>query len=353
MIRIPNIIPAVKCRGNFTPVLTGYSLDGLHLLHLYPRFTIDTTGFRLDETGRFYEYESALFIITIRNLWRGQQVLVQFRSFPRLIHPSNLFCVSTAEDIARCLRAAAEELRKILGVPFPVRKATVTRVEINRDYFLGDRLDSFFEALTRFNAPRMERTLEPNLGLFPTTVRYHNKSRQIQFYQKWLQLECKYGGRLPEFMRAFAKGLLRGEIELHGRVLQRFASDFQRVRKADRRAAKLLTPAFLAHAFERMVREARLDGEFPKWETFRRNNRRRLKSAHPRMLDDTLTKIFDVLKDVASFGESQARSMHSPRSVRYAKSKLSPLNMWRLNFAREDLPALSWFPNDNPTPEGP
>jgi hypothetical protein len=336
-----------------TKTVAEYSIDSMNLLHTLPRHTIDCTRFRLNSTRKFYEYESDLFRIEIRNLLRGQQVLVQLRSVPRLIYRSNLWSVSDTHDITRAMRTAAKLLRRILGVRLPIWEATVTRMEINRDYFLGERLlEAFSEVLTRTNAARLYRELEPEDSLFPTTVYFRNRgrSRQIMFYFKWAQLEAKCAG-LPEFMRAFSKGILRGEIELHGKVLARYARNFQHAEKADRSVKALLIPGFLAFAHERMLAEARLDDEFPEFTNFRRNARRKVARAYPRMAGDTLTRMFDALRDASNYGPVVAKEKHTPRFFRYAKDRLSALGLWRLNFAPHGLPSLGSFPDDNPLPE--
>lgn len=301
------------------------------------QYQFDTVCFR--QSQELEEYVSASFRLAfegkgfhgeLRRFQKREIIYVVCYSLPALIHGHNL----TPVDTNTALSALSTRVNKQIGhlivsELFDAKSATVTDADANIDWRLSAELKAeYIELLSRYSAPRMSRKCEPEDTLFPTTIRFYNGSREIQFYDK----ESKH----PDI--ELAKGILRCEVNLQGYWLKKFVKGCFGFN--DRTASKILTPEFAAFAVEEMLKSAKLTDRFLSLADYKRIARRTLKRKHPRMRPETIKRILSIVTDATRLDLAEAREIHGSKQVDYAKKILHKLGLWRLTFSRLTLPAF-------------
>jgi hypothetical protein len=131
-------------------------------------------------------------------------------SLPRLLFGSNVYLMSSDEELRTCLDGIYTYVSENAQVHFDPLKANVTRVDYCRDWKLTSELvTQYLWSLRSVSLPRMHRTITDNC-----TVQLSNASQTICFYDKFEE-RAAMKSKLDEEVTA-AKGILRFEMRLPG-----------------------------------------------------------------------------------------------------------------------------------------
>jgi hypothetical protein len=129
-------------------------------------------------------------------------------SLPRFLFGSNVYLMSSDDEIRTCLDGISMYVGDIAQVPFDSFKANVTRVDYSIDWQLTSELvTQYLWSLRNVSVPRMHRTLTDNC-----TVQLSNASQTICFYDKFEERVAMKSKSDEELIAA--KGILRFEMRL-------------------------------------------------------------------------------------------------------------------------------------------
>jgi len=153
-------------------------------------------------------------------------------SLPRFFFGSNVYLMSTDEELRTCLEGVSQYVSDVAQVTFDCLQANVTRVHYCHDWRLrSESVATYLSALRDLSLPRMKRTL-----IDCSTVQLSNRAQTICFYDKLKERLAKKSN-FPGELDA-AKGILRFEARFNdNRSCQRHA---KRLGLADRKAESLL-----------------------------------------------------------------------------------------------------------------
>ncbi len=126
-------------------------------------------------------------------------------SLPRFIFGSNVYLMTSDDELRACLEGISEYVASVAHVRYDSLKANVTRVDYCHDWQLTSNLvTNYLWALRAISLPRMRKTLIDN-----RTVELSNGSQTVSFYDKFEErLSMKPDA--PEELTA-ARGILRFE----------------------------------------------------------------------------------------------------------------------------------------------
>jgi hypothetical protein len=128
-------------------------------------------------------------------------------SLPRFLFGSNVYLMSSDDELRTCLDGISEYVSDQAQVHFDSFKANVTRVDYCRDWQLtGEVVTQYLWSLRNVSLPRMRRTV-----IDTCTVQLSNGSQTICFYDKF---EERIAMKSTEEELTAAKGVLRFETRL-------------------------------------------------------------------------------------------------------------------------------------------
>src|SRR5688572_25567527 len=129
-------------------------------------------------------------------------------SLPRFLFGSNVYLMSSDDELRTWLKGISEYVGEMAHVHFDSFKANVTRVDYCRDWQLTSELvTQYLWSLHSVSLPRMHRTVIDNC-----TVQLSNASQTICFYDKFEE-RAAMKTKTSEELTA-AKGILRFEMRL-------------------------------------------------------------------------------------------------------------------------------------------
>ncbi|HEX8568207.1 MAG TPA: phage/plasmid replication protein [Pyrinomonadaceae bacterium] len=311
-------------------------------LTLYKRFgakeKIDTS--KLTPRKGKQVFKKDFLYVTYRRNYAAyiQEVTVTCQSMTGLLYGNNLFNFEDYADINRALNMISERVSNLLSIEYDAHGATVTALDIQRDFFVGQLLPFYLDAIGRHEIARTERKHYPeNSPFFVETVEFSNAGRNIQFYDKRAHLDSKRR-ELPEVKRALASGILRLEVGIEKHALDRDLK--ARFNSTEKKAGEILTPEFAAYVIDRTLSEIGLDAEIPTLAEHKEEIRARIKKPQ------TAARLINFIELIDREGVMKAKEKYKG-DFKHRKKQLADAGLWRMFFASQTLPALSSFLNDD------
>lgn len=271
-----------------------------------------------------------------RNKGNWQFVTVRF-TFGQLLYKSNVFAADSQTEIDRALDIISIKVSALLNIKFDAFCARVIAVDPFRDVSELEK-QSYFQILERHDISRLSRCNYRRYSYF-SGFTFTNKSRRIRIYDKFAQLNAKHPDQ-PQFVRDFAKNIIRFEVHLTGyslrkAIMGKFGSDNE-----DFTARKILTLEFAEYVINTNLDELELNQNIP---TVADHEKLILKH-FPRA--KTANQLIRFITDIKTNGTAQLKRSDKNK-FDYRKRQLKQVGIWKTLFANHRLQSFNDFGSDD------